>query len=470
MATHKSITVSGLRNPNTDMQKKMGAVYTYSGIYEAVVVSASDIQKNGRLKVRLVDSNVNYNFIPDKGTGGEEFLDITVQWSSPFAGATNVENTIATGEGVGDEKDPDKAFGGTQKSYGMWMIPPDVGNKVLVMFVNGDLARGFVIGCLYQSLMNHMVPGIARSKTFTSDDSQTLEVPVAEYNKASDEANSVDWKTVRENDGQTPTDNVRRPTHTEHFNGLKEQGLEQDKTRGLTSSSARRESPSKVFGILTPDGNQFVMDDGEQQLIRLRTKSGAQLLLDETNGNVYIINKKGTGWVEIDNDGKIDVWAADSVSVRSQKDINFRADRDLNIEAGRNVNIKTIGTTADSFNVDVAGSLNAKTGDKTTITSGADFHLSTTGINHFTASGNTEIKSGGNHNETATEIHMNGPAAVAASTFGGLTAKVDEEGNLFFTDTKYTRNAEGNRETESVGTILTRFPTREPYARKEYTE
>ena len=31
---------------------------------------------------------------------------------------------------------------------------------------------------------------------------------------------------------------------------------------------------------------------------------------------------------------------------------------------------------------------------------------------------------------------MNGPAAVAASTFGGLTAKVDEEGNLFFTDNK----------------------------------
>ena len=69
--------------------------------------------------------------------------------------------------------------------------------------------------------------------------------------------------------------------------------LENDNIRGLTDASARRESPSNVFGILTPDGNQFVMDDGEQQLIRLRTKSGAQILLDETNGNVYLINKKG---------------------------------------------------------------------------------------------------------------------------------------------------------------------------------
>lgn len=486
MAIHKSITVSGLRNPNTDMQKKMGAVFTYTGIYEAVVVSASDIQKNGRLKVRLVDSNVNSNFIPDKGTGGEEFLDITVQWSSPFAGATNVENTIATGEGVGDEKDPDKAFGGTQKSYGMWMIPPDVGNKVLVMFVNGDLARGFVIGCLYQSLMNHMVPGIARSKTFTEDEGQTLEVPVAEYNKASEEANSIDWKTVRENDGQTPTDNVRRPTHTEHFNGLKEQGLEQDKTRGLTSSSARRESPSKVFGILTPDGNQFVMDDGEQQLIRLRTKSGAQILLDETNGNVYLINKKGTGWVEMDNAGKIDVWANDSISIRSHKDVNIRADRDLNIESGRDINIRTTQTTATgqptdttsilpgvngAFNLDVAGALNIKTVDATTITSGKEFHLQSTSTSLTATEGDTNIlTSAGNHVEStpAGVIHMNGPAAASATPYGGLTAKVDAEGNLFFTNTLYTRNEEGNRNTEKVSTILTRFPTREPFAREEF--
>jgi len=484
MATHSSTSISNIRNANTERDKKLGDVYKYNGIYEAIVVGTTDLQKNGRIKIRLVDNNANINFIEQNDS--QEYLEITVQWSSPFAGATNVTDTVATGD-----TDEDKKFGGTQKSYGMWMIPPDIGNRVLVMFINGDIANGVIIGCMYQSLMNHMVPGIARSKTFTDNESETLEVPVAEYNKASDEADNVDWKTVRENDGETPTDNVRRPTHTPHFNGLKEQGLEQDKTRGLSSSSARRESPSKVFGILTPEGHQFVMDDADQKLVRLRTTSGAQILLDESNGNVYIINKKGTGWIEIDDSGKIDVWANDSISVRSHKDINLRADRDLNIESGRNINVKTHQTTSTdqpsdttntltalngAFNLDIAGALNIKTVDATTLTSGKEFHLQSsatylTAIKTNGSSGNTEINSAGNHNETATEIHMNGPTAVAATPYSGLSVKVDDDGNLYFTNTLYTRDSEtGNRNTEKVGTILTRFPSREPFAREEFTE
>ena len=487
MATHKSSSISNVRHPSIDRKKAIGDVHTYDGIYEAIVISSFDIQKNGRLKVRLVDHNANVNFV--EPNDGQEILDITVQWSSPFAGATNLKDTVATGDPTAPgEKDPDKTFGGTQKSYGMWMIPPDVGNRVLVMFIGGDLDKGVVVGCMYQSLMNHMVPGIARSKTFTSNDGETLEVPVAEYNKASDEADKVDWKTVRENDGQTPTDNVVRPSHTEVFNGLKEQGLEQDETRGLTSSSARRESPSKVYGILTPDANQFVMDDGEQKLIRLRTKSGAQILLDETNGNVYIINKKGTGWVEMDDAGKIDIWANDSISLRSHKDVNIRADRDLNLESGRDINVRTTQTTATgqptdttailpavngAFNLDVAGALNIKTVDATTITSGKEFHLQSTSTSLTATEGDTNIlTSKGNHVESTPKgvIHMNGPVAASATTFSGLTAKVDDDGNLFFTNTLYTRDSTtGNRNTEKVSTILTRFPTREPFAREEFT-
>ena len=482
MATFKTTNISNVRHPEIDNLKSLGNVHKYNGIYEAVVVNASDIQKNGRLKVRLVNHNVGVDFLDDtEGKDGGKHLNITVQWSSPFAGATNINNNVESG--TESSEDLDKKFDGTQKSYGMWMIPPDVGNRVLVMFINGDIAKGVIVGCMFQTLMNHMVPGIARSKTFTSDE-KFLEVPTAEYNKASDEANNVDWKVVRSESEGKPADNVTRPTHTEHFNGLKEQGLEQDSTRGLSDASARRESPSKVFGILTPDGNQFVMDDGNQKIIRLRTKSGAQILLDETNGNVYIINKKGTGWIEMDDAGKIDVWANDSISIRSHKDVNIRADRDLNLESGRDINVRTTQTTATgqptdttgilpgvngAFNLDVAGALNIKTVDATTITSGKDFHLQSTATFLTTTSGNTEIKSAGNHNETATEIHMNGPAAVAATTYSGLTAKVDADGNLFFTNTLYTRDeSTGNRNTEKVSSILTRFPTREPFAREEF--
>lgn len=490
MATKKIQSISSIKNPHSDSAKTLGHVKTYNGVYEAVVVNAEDVQKNGRLIVRLVGSNVGIQGLPDSMDKSESHLNLTVRWSSPFAGATNINNTIKSGlstlPGSTSSTDPDKVYDGTQRSYGMWMIPPDVGNKVLVMFIGGDLAKGVVIGCLFQHLMNHMVPGIARSRTFTSVESELKETPVAEYNKSSDVASGVDWKTTRSSDGTVPADDVRRAVHTPHYNGLKEQGLEEDTVRGLTSSSARRETPSKVFGILTPDANQFVLDDGDQQLIRLRTKSGAQILLDETNGNVYIINKKGTGYVEIDDAGKIDVWANDSISVRSQKDINFRADRDFNIESGRHINIKAhktndsgqpsettkILTPVDgNLNLDVEGQVNVKTGGSTKITSGASFNLSTTGSNHFTASANTEILSGGNHHETASAIHMNGPEAVGASNYGGLTVKANARGELYFTNTLYTRNAETDkRNTEKVGTILTRFPSREPFARQEYTD
>jgi hypothetical protein len=491
MATKKTQSITSLKSTLSHDLKTLGHVKTYDGIYEAVVVHSKDIQKNGRLTVRLIGTNIKITDLPDSYVKSEAHLNLTVRWSSPFAGATNIANTIKSGTatlpGSSATTDPDKTFDGTQRSYGMWMIPPDVGNKVLVMFIGGDLAKGVVVGCLYQHLMNHMVPGIARARTFTSVDSELKETPVAEYNKASDTASDVDYTKSRSSDGITPPDNIKRAVHTPHYNGLKEQGLDEDTTRGLSSSSARRESPSKVFGVLTPDSNQFVMDDGDQQLIRLRTKSGAQILLDETNGNVYIINKKGSGYVEIDNNGKIDVWANDSISVRSHKDINIRADRDINFESGRDINIRTTQTTATgqpsdttgilpgvngAFNLDIAGALNIKTVDETTITSGKEFHLQSTSTLLTATEGDTSIlTSKGNHVEStpAGAIHMNGPSAASATSYGGLTAKVDADGNLFFTNTLYTRNSKDKRNTERVGTILTRFPTREPFARQEYT-
>ena len=480
MATDKSTSISNVRHPSIDKKRGIGDVQTLDGIYEAIVTSTEDVQKNGRVRVRLVNSNANVNFIDDNDS--QNFLDIPVQWSSPFAGATNIKDLIPSSSGPISSKKLDEKYEGTQTSYGMWMVPPDAGNRVLVMFINGDSAKGVIIGCMFQPLMNHMVPGIAKAKTFTTNDSDTLEVPVAEYNKASNEADKVDWKTVRDESGVTPTDNVRRPAHTPHYEGLKEQGLEKDTIRGLTSSSARRETPSKVFGILTPDANQFVMDDGDQQLIRLRTKSGAQILLDETNGSVYIINKKGSGFIEIDDSGKIDVWANDSISLRSHKDINLRADRDLNIESGRNINIRA-HQTDDATNIQpettrslgsVKGNVHIESAGHVKVKADSGLDTSTNGttniysaINHnLTALGVSNINAAGGHFETASVIHMNGPVAGLATPVDGIPVQVDNEGNLYFTNTLYTRNAEDNRQTEKVGSIVTRFPSREPFARE----
>ena len=94
MAVKKIQSISSIKNPHTSSAKTLGYVKTYNGIYEAVVVNAEDVQKNGRLTVRLLGSNVGVSGLPDSMNKTESHLNLIVRWSSPFAGATNIHNTI----------------------------------------------------------------------------------------------------------------------------------------------------------------------------------------------------------------------------------------------------------------------------------------------------------------------------------------------------------------------------------------
>ena len=240
-----------------------------------------------------------------------------------------------------------------------------------------------------------------------------------------------------------------------------------------------------MFGFLTPGGHHLVMDDLSQKHIRLRTVGGAQILLDDSNSTVYVINSKGTGWVEISENGKIELWGADSISMRSEKDVNIRADRDLNLESGRHTNIRAhktdangqpktttdLGSVKGNVHIQSAGSFKVATG-----TDAADnIDMSTTGttniysgVNHnFTALGVSNINAAGGHFETASVIHMNGPVAGTATPVSGISLQVDADGNLLYTNVLQTRTGPAlndPRQTEANrGSINTRFPTREPY-------
>lgn len=252
---------------------------------------------------------------------------ILCNYCSPFAGTTPREDTSA--ESL-------EAFESTQQSYGFWAVPPDIGNEVVIIFPGGELKNAKWIGCLYKEFANKMIPGVAADTNNLTDNGKAL--PVAEYNKNQPSATD-------------PID-ISRPEHTTRLDGISRQGLINDPIRGTTTSSAQRESPSQVFGILTPGprslesgkrsgGSSFVMDDGEgSEHITLMTKSGAKIKIDETNELVYVINKPGTAWIQLDRYGNIDIFGAQNISMRAQGDLNLRADGDVNIEAGNNVNIK----------------------------------------------------------------------------------------------------------------------------------
>lgn len=358
-----------------------------TGPYLAKVVSHLDPTFMGSLEVTLLRQQGNIL--------GDENQTYVVRCATPFFGSTPYEY-------MGSNK---ADFNDTQKSYGMWFVPPDIGVTVMVVFVDGNPAEGFWIACVPPRFSNNMVPGIAASTAVELTDSDkkkydtTLPLPVGEINRL------LNGKEDRSYDA----DKIKKPVHpiADHF---LEQGLLEDDIRGFVTSSARREAPSSVYGISTPGpldkrngakraqlgaiqdrspgsvpvsrlgGTQLIMDDGNDrfqrkkpagelgqgaayadtlngergdpeipasEFFRVRTRTGHQLLFHNSEDLIYIGNARGTSWIELTSNGKIDIFAEDSISIHTKNDLNIRADRDINLEAGRNVNIKATAEYQD---------------------------------------------------------------------------------------------------------------------------
>lgn len=371
-----------------------------SGPFLAKVVSHLDPTYMGTLEVQL---------LRPVGNSDSEGQVIQVKYMSPFYGVTSADH-------LGKEND----YNNTQKSYGFWAIPPDPGTTVVVIFIDGDPKRGYWIGCVQDENMNFMVPGIAATQQVQG---ATGRLPTAEYNKLANE-------TVKD------PEQVKKPKHP-LATVLETQGLIKDDTRGITTSSARRETPSMVFGISTPGpldkssgakkgkigkaehkinnafvsrlgGSTFVMDDGDDkfirkshasegppvyvaveqgetggkreiphnELIRIRTRTGHQILLHNSEDLIYIANARGTAWIELTSNGKIDVYAADSISMHTAGDFNITADKDINLTStGGSINLNS----NTDFNATATGDWNIKAGAGGKLYTG----------------GSTDIKSGG---------------------------------------------------------------------------
>ena len=438
------------------------------GPFEAIVRNVLDPKYSGAIEVELLKTLASGN---SETTG--QF--ITAKYLSPFYGTTYVG-------GINKNKD----HRDSQQSYGMWFVPPDVGNRVLVQFIEGNINRAYWIGCVPQELMNVMIPGStpAMSNTDTTDsehqedpadtDIRGKKMPVGEHNKLKFSGKPVD-KPLQ----------IKKPINRLFKTVLDNQGLTADETRGLTTSSARREVPSSVFGINTPGpidkvftqnkefatarmgGTSFVMDDGDDkfirktsaktgayeyvnveledtvegekniphnELFRIRTRTGHQILLHNSEDLVYIANANGTAWIEMTANGKIDFFAQDSVSIHSQTDFNFKADRDVNVEAGRSINLKA----RSSITEESLGSHTVTVGTNQTITVANLQTVSVGTTNHY-ATGNINQDTGG-------VINLN---------------------NGFAVETPPTPLSTHENPGESYGNIMKRVPQHEPWSHHE---
>jgi len=402
------------------------------GPFLAKVIGHLDPSFMGGLEVTLLKKDGN-----SLGDAGQTY---GVRYASPFFGSTAFEFQ-------GSNKDD---FNDSQKSYGMWFVPPDVGVTVIIFFIDGDPSQGYWMGCVPDRFTNHMVPAIAGSDAveFAEGDAEYYDVgtvPVAEVNRR---ANDLE-------EGME-IDKIPKAVHpfTDH---LREEGLLADDVRGVSKSTARRNVPSSVYGISTPGpldrrggakksfigkvqsqsptpvpvsrlgGSQFVMDDGDDryqrrttaseggydyadtlggdsgepaipkdEYVRLRTRTGHQILMHSSEDLIYIGNSRGTSWIEMSSDGKIDIFAEDSISIHTKQDFNFYADRDFNFEAGRNINMKASAvheTGGGNFRVDTEANTRFFVKGDTKITTEGEVHIATLKDNHITSVMNNNFKS-----------------------------------------------------------------------------
>tara|TARA_Y100000310_G_scaffold320006_1_gene375963 strand:+ start:3055 stop:5223 length:2169 start_codon:yes stop_codon:yes gene_type:complete len=409
-----------------DTQDNLGEFANkYSGVdvgpYIGIVKNTIDPLRMGRLGVLLPEMS----HVPETSKDARNV--IWCQYLSPFYGVKPFESVSKT-----DPFSPQL----NQTSYGLWAIPPDIGTNVLVIFAKGEKnqSSAFWIGCVQEPLTNHMIPGHGATKN-TSKAAEAHEG--AETSKIATYGTDFLPALEKNKKKYKPGENIgslykwKLPINEELADQLQIQGLIIDNVRGTTTSSARRESPSAVFGMNTPgrikknsrkpniglegtpvsvdrhSGHCFVMDDGavdtRNQLIRLRTASGHQLLMHDTEGVVYIANGSGKSWLEMSSDGKVSIYAQDGFNFRSDGNFDLHAGGDINFHAKNNIKFtaeKTLVNNAKQvFNIGQYGIRSASQ-------EGAITTYASSGISSYTEGGQAH-GAGGEFHLAGKEVHFN---------------------------------------------------------------
>ena len=459
------------RGVQSNYKQNVGGTPAESGPFIGEVTNNVDPTRSGRLQVfitHLAGSDKN-----------NKSLWRTVNYLSPFYGVTQQSAPQPTGPG---------SFTGNNQSYGFWGTPPDLGTKVLCFFVDGDPSKGYYMGMPIEPGLNHMLPAIGASDKYVDDSNSPLfankkKLPVVEINNSN--------PAISENPRffeQT------KPVHSVLAGQMLSQGVIADPLIGPISSNSQRESPSACFGISTPGrpvysggltdaqlqqkinsstlqanevnvigrkgGHSFVMDDGSQanedNLIRLRTSGGHQIMMNDTpdGQTIHIMHANGQSWVELGKEGTIDVYASNSLNIRSAGEINMHADRNINInsENGQiNMNAKgSMSLESSSLNLTGTNSLLAYSKSMIGLKSDGSLMLKSNTGSWGAGSGLTL---------EAACIKLNSGAA-------GDVPKAQEIPKRRLPDTKFSPQQGWIPEPAAIETIVTRAPTHEPYAER----
>lgn len=337
-------------------------------LMEGVVVDTSDPQQMGRVKV----------WVP--AVDGDKYQIKNLPWAtfvSPMAGQTRDYPS-------GTESAETKGL----VSYGWWGVPKK-GAQVIIGFLYDDSNRRIYLGSYFREHGNRSLPtGRMRPDISTSPLSDTFdEIQPSSANLKAQFNNKLDSSEAKTRGA------FERTVAQDSTNKDGTSGYQADLVNPKTPEGKAAFDPQTI-ALTTPGRHALIFQDNpENSRARIKTASGHQIILDDANERIYISTAKGASWIEIDQDGRVHIFAADDFSIR----------------AGGSVNI----TAGKSFNVQAGGEVNIQSGAATKIAACAALNLSGAGVN-IESSSAFNILAAGNLLQTAPQIHLNGPGAAKA--------------------------------------------------------
>lgn len=381
-----------------------------------IVKDNIDPTRSGKLKVQIEGSTGKQS----NSSGGW----VTVQYLSTFFGMVK---PTAGQSGTGD-------YVSNPSAYGQWQSPPDIGTKVLCIFADGDVNRGYYIGCVVEPEALQMVPAIGSSDNVVPNEGESqscagaTRLPVTSINTNNkDQADSTNYL------------DAPKPVHSYTASIMSQQGIIRDPIRGPISSSASREPMSRVgWGIATPGrpimeggyddeniasnlepknqeqlkvtarrgGHSIVMDDGDvigrDQLIRIRTALGHQIMMSDDGQTLMILHSNGQSYIELGKEGTIDMYSTNSVNIRTQGDLNLHADQNINFHASENMNIQ-----AKNLHINTEEDFKMRSGQKLQLYSVEDFTVKSLGAAAIKADGEASLFSAATTFINGSKINLN---------------------------------------------------------------
>lgn len=312
----------------------------FSGLTVGVIVDTDDPLQQGRVRIFcpvLNDDPKSINVLP------------WAAYVSPFGGSIDNSSFFR-----GGGKQEGTSHGAVH--YGFWATP-ELGSSVLVGCIDGDYRRRFYLGSFSSPQEVHtMMHGRWRWEEGSligplSSSGSDINPWAENIKKAfSNRNDSAEFKTraadyqlsaVIQSPSRKKSDSVDQSRSEMADNELDEWVKELVGKHGYDWTGFRNIGAmlaSKVYGITTPGFHALSLDDRPYNCrIRIRSSSGHQILMDDTNERIYIMTAEGNSWLEMDSSGNVDMFCDRRFSVHANKDINFTSEETIRMNAKRGI-------------------------------------------------------------------------------------------------------------------------------------